>query len=138
MIYLAKIVLMWTQNISSIFTSIYLDKNLSGIVWIGPQNLPTNEQNVITCNDCFRLTSLHLTCGYDGGIQEIMEHVLHHNNIEIAGVRNISYDLLLDDEDDEKSEESQIQEYDVVDLQPNTAYRYSVSSTFLAFFICSI
>jgi hypothetical protein len=44
-------------------------------------------------------------------------------NIEIAGVRNISYDLN-DEENEEEGEVTRIQEYDVVDLQPNTAYRY--------------
>ncbi|KAK3737398.1 hypothetical protein QZH41_019942 [Actinostola sp. cb2023] len=48
-------------------------------------------------------------------------------NIEIAGVRNISYDLE-DDESEGEVEESRVQEYDVVDLQPNTVYRIRVQA----------
>ena len=44
-------------------------------------------------------------------------------NVEVAGCKNISFDVMISEGSDTEEEASVIQEYDITDLQPNTLYR---------------
>lgn len=49
-------------------------------------------------------------------------------NVEVAGCKNISFDVMTSEGSETEEETSVIQEYDVTDLQPNTLYRIRVQA----------
>lgn len=49
-------------------------------------------------------------------------------NIEVAGCKNISFDVLTGEGSETEEETSVLQEYDITDLQPNTLYRIRVQA----------
>ena len=46
-------------------------------------------------------------------------------NIEVAGCKNISFDVLTGERSETEEETSVLQEYGITDLQPNTLYRWA-------------
>lgn len=49
-------------------------------------------------------------------------------NIEVAGCKNISFDVMTSEGSETEEEISVVQEYDITDLQPNTLYRIRVQA----------
>lgn len=52
--------------------------------------------------------------------------VITSYNIEVAGCKNISFDVVTGSEEETPA----VQEYDITDLQPNTLYRYEYTAVY--------